>query len=343
MRPSLQYKFFLFCGDYFLIMRKLVEGFSLQVEDALKRKDEVKLNIQDFNNVVIAGLGGSGIGASVFQRIALESSPCPLFVIKNYFLPGWADKNTLLIVSSYSGNTEETLHVFEEGIKRNCKIVVITSGGLIGQKAKDANLPVYSIPEGFPPRACLAYSLIYLIDIGIKTGLYNKNKFNSGELLDFIRQAEAEIIPLAASVADKIYDHLPVIYATDDLEPVSVRWRQQLNENAKILCWHHAVPEMNHNELVGWADNHPELSIIFLRNQHDFKRTAKRMDISREIISRKCENITEIWGRGNTETENIFYFILLGDWISVLLAEKRKVDPVEVKIIDYLKNVLAED
>ena len=160
-------------------------------------------------------------------------------------------------------------------------------------------------------------------------------------VVQLLKKEEEDIKKIAQRLAEKLVDKVPILYSDSDCEGVAVRWRQQLNENAKILCWHHALPEMNHNELVGWAGAKDDVAVVVLRNETDHPRTALRMDISKKIITRYNDNYTELLAKGVSSLERTMYLINIGDWVSVYLAELRKVDPVEVNVIDFLKGSLA--
>jgi glucose/mannose-6-phosphate isomerase len=146
----------------------------------------------------------------------------------------------------------------------------------------------------------------------------------------------------AKSIAEKLKDKTPVIYATTYNEGIAIRFRQQLNENAKILCWHHIIPEMNHNELVGWTQKNDHLSVIIFLDKDEYFRNMTRVEINKEVIKKYASNITEIYSKGNSAIEKAIYFIHLGDWVSVLLAELRGVDAVEVNVINHLKSTLSK-
>lgn len=325
------------------MMDNLIANFTKQMAQAIEIGKSMKLSPRhkEIKNVVVAGLGGSGIGGNLVAELIAGKMKLPFVVCKDYFLPEFADEHTLLIVSSYSGNTEETLHAMEDGIKRNCKIVCITSGGSMQVIAKKAGLDVVNIPGGMPPRACLAYSFIQqlfvlsyynLVDNGFIVGIM--------EAIDHLDKEEKRIAKLAKGIAKKINKKTTVIYSAANMEAVAMRWRQQLNENSKVLCWHHVIPEMNHNELVGWRAP-GKYAIILLRNDTDYSRIQQRMNIAKNIISQYTPNIIEIYSKGDSFIEKSLYLIHLGDWVSYFLAHIRKVDPVEVNVIEYLKAELA--
>ena len=153
---------------------------------------------------------------------------------------------------------------------------------------------------------------------------------------------EDNIFEQANSIKEKLFNKIPVIYTDSWFEGVAVRFRQQINENAKMLCWHHAIPEMNHNELVGWTKKNEDLAVILFRNEDDYFRTQKRMEMNKTIIKQYTSTVLEVFSKGNTRLEKALYLIHMGDWISYLLAEKKGIDVTEVDVITKLKNELAK-
>ena len=146
----------------------------------------------------------------------------------------------------------------------------------------------------------------------------------------------------AMDLAKKIYKQTPVIYVANGFEGVAVRFRQQINENSKMLCWHHVVPEMNHNELLGWRTNVDDLAVVYFRNKCDYERNQIRMDINKKVISEYTNNISEIWSKGDSVIENSLYHINLGDWVSWYLSEMNNVDAIEIDVINFLKGELGK-
>ena len=327
-------------------MDKMIARFPAQLAEALEIAENISLekHTSPFRSVLISGMGGSGIGGNVVQDMVRAECKLPIVVNKGYSAPAWANKHTLAICSSYSGNTEETLSTFEQLLGTGAKIVCIASGGKLIERAKAHGLDYVQLPGGWSsPRACLGYSVV------AQLGVLRAAKLIPGKLLNSVKVAQkllvkddADIQKKAKKIAGFLAEKTPVIYAPDHIESVAVRWRQQINENAKMLCWHHVVPEMNHNELVGWRNNRPELAVVWLRNRDDFQRTATRIDINKEIVEHFTGTSIEVWSKGKSLTEKAFYLVHLGDWVSYYLAELRDVDPVEIKVIDYLKGELAK-
>lgn len=328
------------------MMNTLIERFPEQLVEAMQIGESAIINAHDkpINRVYVAGLGGSGIGADFVAEFIKDECPIPYTVGKGYSIPKYVDENTLAVCSSYSGNTEETLNAFNEMLDRGCKIVIISSGGKLIEEAKTRGLDYIQVPGNWPsPRACLGYSVVQQLYMMNKLDFISDTfKTRLKTSIDLVKFDMEDIKKTAKKIADTIYDKIPVIYTTDRMESVAVRLRQQINENSKMLCWHHVIPEMNHNELVGWTEAHPELAVLYLRNNDDYKRNQLRIEINKEIISKLCPTVIDIYSKGNTLIERAVYLVHLGDWISWYLSELKQVDSIEVNVINYLKSELAK-
>lgn len=326
-------------------MKTLVKNFSKQLTEAIAIGGKAKLtpSKNKITNVLICGLGGSGIGGSIVSELVFENANVPINICKGYFLPEYINKNTLVIISSYSGNTEETLNCMMQAFQRSAKIVAITSGGKVEETTKAMKADCIVVPGGMPPRSCLGYSLTQLFFIlGFNKIISTEYKAELKAAIKLIDKEEKNIIKEATSIAKKLVGKMPVIYATTHNEGIAIRFRQQLNENAKILCWHHIIPEMNHNELVGWTEKNNNLSVVFFIDENEYSQNVKRIEINKSIIKKYTDNITEIHSKGKSKIEKAIYFIHLGDWVSVILGELRKVDLMEVNVINHLKSKLSK-
>lgn len=327
-------------------MDTLIERFPAQLSESLQIGENASLTAHNepIHRVYVAGLGGSGIGANFVAGFIREECSIPYTVGKGYTIPAFVDKNTLAIASSYSGNTEETLSSFEQIKKSGAKIVVISSGGKLIEMAKEEGYDFIQIPDDWPsPRACLGYSLVQQLFVLKKLGFISSESILSiRSSIDLIKYNQEEIKTEAKEIAKKLHNKIPIIYTTGRMESVAIRLRQQINENAKMLCWHHVIPEMNHNELVGWKDKNDDFAVLYLRNNDDYNRNQIRMDINKKIISKCTENIIEVQSRGKNLIEKSIYLVHLGDWVSWYLSELRGVDSIEVDVIDYLKSELAK-
>jgi|SRR4051812_22611277 len=326
-------------------MKNLVANFSKQLTEAISIGNKAKLTASSnkINNILICGLGGSGIGGSIVSQLVTPTATVPIDSSKGYFIPGYVNENTLVIISSYSGNTEETLQCLEQAIQKKSKIVCITSGGSVEKTAKEKGFDHIIVPGGMPPRSCLGYSLVQLFYIlgffKIITDSFIKELQASVKLID---EEETAIIAEATAVSKQLIGKLPVIYATTYNEGIAIRFRQQLNENSKILCWHQIIPEMNHNELVGWTQKNDNLAVIFFLDKDEYSRNLARVEINKEVIKKYTNTIIDIHSKGNSAIEKAIYLIHLGDWISIILGESRGADLMEIKVIEHLKSALSK-
>ena len=330
-------------------MKKLIEGFTLHLAHALKIGQSVDLVRpgSDIRNILITGMGGSGIGANLVESLTFGRVPIPITVCKGYNIPQFVSPHTLFIACSFSGNSEETLSTIQKAMLKRAHIICITSGGKMLELAKEYNLFYIQIPAASKsPRAMLGYMMVSLLYALYHTNLigaaFIKETENSIEYLDSGEkaiQAEAELI------AKKLKGKLPIIYCDGRLHAMAIRFQNQLNENAKQLAHVNTFPELNHNEIEGWR--FPEnilqhAQVIYLYSDHDHERVEKRMEICREYFEKKSNPIIDIVAEGASLLEQYYYLIHLTDWISYYLAKENQVDPDLEEAVDYVKEELAK-
>jgi glucose/mannose-6-phosphate isomerase len=325
-------------------MKTLVDSFTEQLKRATEIADRAVISpAKNIQNIIITGLGGSGIGGTIISELINDSCPVPILVNKDYFLPSFANSNTLLIVSSYSGNTEETLQVMNEAIAKKVQIVCVTSGGKVLELAKQHQFEFIEIPGGNPPRSCIGYSLVQLIKILIAKGFAPASLMTDLESsIHLLQEEKASIKVNAMTIAKKLSGQIAVLYSLGSCEGVSVRFRQQINENSKALCWHHVFPEMNHNELVGWTEVNKHLTVVTFHTSFDYARTKKRYEVCKPIFEKYAKEVIDITAHGTSKLEQFFYLINIGDWISCYIADIKDIDPIEVNVIDHLKKELSK-
>lgn len=327
-------------------MNQLIAEYTQQVKEAKAIAASIQTTDpqNEIKNVVVSGLGGSGIGGNMAAELNASELKVPFVVNKDYFIPNFVDQHTLFIASSYSGNTEETLNATEAALEKGAKIFCISSGGKLIEFAQQNNLDHITVPGGQPPRASLGYSLVQQLAVLKAYGLTSGRVLNeidaACKLLD---DQFDKIKEKAKSVAAKLVGKIPMIYSTTPIASVGVRFKQQINENSKMLCWEHVIPEMNHNELVGWRKESVDWAPVFLRTKDDYERNQQRIELNKKIISDYVSEITEIWSEGQNLTEHFFYLIHFTDWVSYYIAELTDRDAVEVKVIDFLKGELAKN
>ena len=327
-------------------MDLMISRFTAQLREAIQIADNASVNHgqEEIHNILVAGMGGSGIGGDFLASFVRKECKVPILVNKRYDIPAFVDKNTLAICNSYSGNTEETLAALDKIEQTGAKIVCVASGGKMIEMAVQKNYDYILVPENWAsPRACLGYSVVQQICILTKLKLIDESTMDQFRSIPDFLDSESDVIKKEAKeIAGKLLKKIPVVYIEDSLEPVALRFRQQINENSKTLCWHNVIPEMNHNELVGWKEKNDNIAVIFFRNKADFTRNKIRFDINQEIISKLCDTVIEVYSKGISLLERSFYFIHLGDWISFYLSQMNGVDSIEVDVIDYLKEELSK-
>jgi len=326
-------------------MERLIEGLPANMHDAIEigARAIASFHTRPVKNVLISGLGGSGIGGKIVSQLVWDQCPAPIQVVNDYDLPAYVGPDTLFIASSYSGNTEETLSTLEHAMAKGAQIACITSGGKVKALAELHGFNCIVIPGGQPPRTSFGYNALQQLFILHAYGLVDASfQTHLAKAAALLQDDMGGIRAEAAAVANKIEGTTPIVYADTWMEGVAVRLRQQINENAKMLCWHHALPEMNHNELVAWAGGDARFSVLLMRNPEEHPGTARRMELSKEIISRYTPNVIELKPRGSSRIERAYSLIYLGDWISYYMAVNRKVDPIEIAVIDYFKTELAK-
>ena len=326
-------------------MNDYINAFTQQLGEALEigRASQLKDSGVEIRNVLICGLGGSGIGGTIVSDLVSNQIDVPILACKDYNIPNFVGENTLVIASSYSGNTEETLFALEACKSKGAEIAIVTSGGKLENVATENNYNLITIPGGHPPRAMFAYSFTQLFFVFNHYGLINDDfQLYFEKAIALLDEEKDNIQAQAKKLAQSMFNTTPVIYTAAGFEGVGVRFRQQVNENSKMLCWHHVVPEMNHNELLGWRVNTDNLSVVYFRNECDYSRNQVRIDINKEVIAKFTNNISEVWSKGNSLIENTLYHINIGDWVSWYLSEMNEVDAIEIDVINYLKSSLAK-
>jgi glucose/mannose-6-phosphate isomerase len=318
---------------------------------------QVKLQSDRVRNIAIAGMGGSAIGGELVKSLTYNQLPLPLAVCRSYNLPNFVDRHTLVIISSYSGNTEETLATFRQALQRGAQIVCITSGGKIGAIAEANGLAKFSLPEGFPPRSALVHLIVPILKTLQMCGFIADPAPNIHETMALLEKLGQRYHPqndepenLAKHLAHTLAERLPLVYAAEIYEAVAWRWKEQFCENAEILSWHNVFPELNHNELVGWGQRREmdqKFQVIYLNEARAASaeihpRVVARMKLTQGLIEKSGAPIISVAAEGESLLARFFSLIFLGDLASVYLAVLNGVDPTPVAKIDYLKSQMEK-
>jgi glucose/mannose-6-phosphate isomerase len=309
---------------------------------------------QEIENVVFAGMGGSAIGGDMAGSIASSHLRVPFEVTRFYSLPAYVGPGSLVFASSYSGNTEETISAYEEASASGARVIVTTTGGRLGELASERGHPTAFLPQGYPPRAAIGFGLVlptvFMSRLGLIPDMEEDFSLAAGEL----RANIEKLVPFSSTqdnpakeTARSILGRLPVVYGSEGTtSPLAIRWKGQISENGKQLAYSHVIPEMNHNEIVGWEAEEEYVgstACIFLRDEDDHDRVKRRIDITSELLASRGASVHHCSGNGSTILSRLFSLISLGDFVSLYLAFLRRVDPTPVRIIEELKKRLRED
>lgn len=301
-------------------------------------------------NIVIAGMGGSAISGDVVASLYLDEVNVNVSVIRDYRIPAYVDEHTLFIASSYSGNTEETISAFNEALARKARIICVTTGGTLAESAAGNNIEVISIPTGFQPRAAIGFSLFVLIKIFAAVGLIKNPTSDIQDCMNEMSTQNTNFRPendgpnLSLTIAEKLLGKIPLIYTGPaPLDVLGNRLVCQFNENSKVLAFSNVIPELNHNEIMGWADTTPCLDkyyVLFLRDESSHPSVNLRKDITQEILAKYGVPFEIVHAKGDSKLSKIMYFIYLGDYISFYLAMLNHADPSPIGNINFLKDRL---
>lgn len=336
-------------------MLAILGRFDQQIEEAVGIGEEALLPEKPagVRQILVSGLGGSAIAGDFVKAYLGPDLRLPLQVNRHYSLPGFVDASTLVLICSYSGNTEETIAAFHEARRARAQMVCLSSNGQLKQLAEAYSLPFVKIPHGYPPRAALGYSAICWLMVLSRLGVISDRSSEIRRSLALVRNKIRAYDPQsptgeneAKQLALQIYPRFPLTYGSQDrLDRVAIRWRGQFSENGKTLAYSSSLPEMNHNEIVGWK--HPETLFqqivpIFLRDREDHPRVQIRARITRDLLAQKTGTVLEYWSEGDSWLERLWSLILLGDYASVYLAFLNQEDPTPVVVLDYLKSRLKE-
>ncbi len=300
-------------------MKQLIHDFPKHIEEALSiaKASVLKTPTNKIENVIICGMGGSGIGAKIVSNWVFDEIKIPVALVTDYNLPAFASSNSLVIGSSYSGNTEETISALEIAKSLGAHIVCVCSGGKMAQFCQENNYDCILVPGGNPPRSTLAYSLVQLLHILNSFHLIGSSNIEQMEKSSVLLTNNlSEIQSVAQELSNHLFGKVGILYGETIYEGVIVRARQQFNENSKYLCWHHTIPEMNHNELVGWGGGDNRFAPVFFETSDIHPRNKKRFEITSKATEDKCGKVMTIHAKGASRVEQSLYLIHIVDWAS---------------------------
>lgn len=300
--------------------------------------------------LIVAGMGGSAIGGLLARSALGDRASRPIGVARGYELPAWATPDTAVLCSSYSGETEETLACYEAAGALGAPRIVATTGGRLAALARADGVPIVPVAGGYQPRAAVAYMTVAALEVAALSGAAPSVRSevdvaaaHAEELVTEWGPEGAEDSP-AKSLARDLAGTVPLIAGCGLTAAVAYRWKTQLNENAKLHAFAHELPELDHNELVGWTapQEGVPFAAVFLDDAYLHPRARRRIELTRELIEPAAAVTRIVSSRGETPTERVVSLVLLGDLVSIYAAVLRGVDPGPVELIDRLKAELAE-
>ncbi len=333
-----------------------LNDFPEQLSKSKNLVDEFSpaIKANEIGQVVFCGMGGSAIAGDLLAGMYSDTFKLPVSVVRDYSLPAYVDGSALVFACSYSGNTEETLSATHQALERGARVVGISSGGRLADLCREQNLPYLNVPTGFPPRQALGYlffTLLFALEkihlLDIDASAFEETAALLEQLREWFSPAGSVGHNLANHLAQGLYKGIPVIYTgAPYLHAVGVRWRNQLNENAKTMAFSNAFPEMNHNEIMGFegiAETVKPLRVVLLRDREEHLRVQKRFQIVKKLLRDNQVPTSEVFSEGVSRLARVMSLVYIGDWVSYYLAMLYEKDPIDIKSIDYLKSQLADD
>jgi glucose/mannose-6-phosphate isomerase len=323
------------------------------LRDALWRVDSAALRPAapggPGGGLLVAGMGGSGIGGRLALAALGVRAARPLTTVAGYSLPPWATAETTVLCASYSGSTEETLACYDAAGTLGARRIVATTGGPLAERARRDGVPVVPLPGGFQPRAAVGYAMVVALEVAALSGVGPSLRTEIEAAATLAEALTLEWGPKAPEeseakvLARRLHGAVPVVMGAELSEPVAYRWKSQLNENAKLPAFASALPELDHNEIVGWRASGTlgRFAAVFLDDAETHPRTRGRIGLTAELIGGDATAIETVRSRGTTRTERVVSLVLLGDLLSLYLAVLRGADPIEIDVLHELKTRLA--
>lgn len=332
-------------------MRAFCVDAATHYREAVKIAERISLSYANPKNVVVAGMGGSAIGGELLKDWACDKVQVPIEVCRAYALPAYANVKSLVLLVSYSGETEETLSVFLDAVKRRCMVFCISSGGSLLKFAEKLGVPYLCVPSGFPPRVALPYLFVPLLKSLERLKLVSSVSEELSEAITLLERISGENAPetpvkanFAKMLALGINETVPVVYGFGVYRSVAQRFKQQFNENSKVPSKWEFFPELNHNEVVGWEKAGKLarcFSAIFIRDKKEPNEMRSRIETTKALMP-SGSKMFEVWAQGKSALARMLSTICIGDFTSVYLAILHNVDPTPVNTIALLKEKMKQ-
>jgi glucose/mannose-6-phosphate isomerase len=320
-----------------------VLGIPDQLRDALWRVESARLREADAAGVLVCGVGGSAIGGELAAAALGDRLTRPLVTVRGYELPSWATPEWTVLCSSYSGATEETLACFAAAEALGARRIVASTGGPLVEEAREAGVPVVGLPGIFQPRAAVAYMFVVAAEVAALAGAGPRVHTEVDAAAAFLEEERDSLRFRAGEIAGLLGGTVPVVYGADLTAPVARRWKTQLNENSKLPAFFSELPEADHNEICGWSGSEEGagLAAVFLEDRDQHPREARRFELTAEAVGEGGATAVRIESAGETRTARLLWTTMLGDLVSLALAEARGVDPLEIESLERFKQAMG--
>jgi len=328
-----------------------------QIEASIEMSEKTNITFKssNINNIVFSGMGGSAVGGVLLKDYLYNEIKVPFTIIRNYDIPKFVGEDTLIFVSSYSGDTKETLSIYEKAKQKGAKIVSITSGGKLKEISEKDNTSTITVPSGMSsPRCALGYSFTIPLITLMKLGIIDEKSQEIEETINILRAKSKEFSEIenpeknpALILANKLFNKLPIIYSPEPiLASVGYRWKCQFCENSKVMAYNNYFTELNHNEIMGWEwkkfrDLNP--IVIILNDREIGERIQKTIEITYSLLNEENVPIEQFWSKGKSLLSRIFSLLYLGDFTSFYLAMLYNTDPTPIKKIETLRRRLNKN
>ena len=313
------------------------------LRDALWRVESARLQPQESAGLIVCGMGGSAIGGDLAAAAFGDRLSKPLLTVRGYELPSWVSAEWAVLCSSYSGETEETLSCFTAARALGARRIVVSTGGALVEAARSAGDPVIGLPGLLPaPRTAVAYMLVCTAEVASAVGAAPRIAEELEGAATFLEQSRAGLQHTAAEIAAQLGDAVPVVYGAGATAAAARRWKTQLNENAKLAAFYSELPEANHNELCGWSgvEGDGAFAAVLLEDADQHPRVRRRFELTAKAIEAAGAPVVRVEAAGETASERLLWTVMLGDLVSLAVAEARGVDPLPIDAIDGLKAAL---
>jgi glucose/mannose-6-phosphate isomerase len=320
-----------------------VLGLADQLRDAMWRIETARLEPMPSAGLMVCGMGGSAIGGDLAASALGDRLTKPLLVVRGYELPSWTTPEWAVLCSSYSGHTEETLACFEAAEVLGARRIVLSTGGPLVERAREAGVPVVAPPGIYQPRVAVAYMFVAAAEAAALAGAAPRVNTEIDAAAAFLEREAESLKARAAEIVAELAGAPTVIYGADLTAPVAHRWKTQINENAKLPAFYAELPEADHNEVCGWAgDGAARMAAVFLEDCDQHPRERRRFELTAQVAAEGAAAVVRVETAGETRVERLLWATLLGDLVSLKLADELGVDPERVDALDRIKEGMAE-